>query len=87
MGMLNGIFWILRSRAVWRDILERYGPWQTAYKRFVKWFKAGMFKKIFKNLTIDADMQDISIDSTCINAHKASAGAKKEALHGKLGNL
>ena len=26
----------------------------------------------------DADMQDISIDSTCIKAHKASAGAKKE---------
>ena len=33
---------------------------------------------IFKDLAADADMQDISIDSTCIKAHKSSAGAKKE---------
>ena len=76
--MLNGIFWILRSGASWRDLPERYGPWQTVYKRFVKWSKAGIFKKIFDDLSVDADMQDISIDSTCIKAHKASAGAKKE---------
>lgn len=76
--MLNGIFWILRSRASWRDLPERYGPWQTVYKRFAKWSKAGIFKKIFEDLSDNADMQDISIDSTCIKAHKASAGAKKE---------
>ena len=76
--MLNGIFWILRSGAAWRDLPERYGPWQTVYKRFVKWSKAGIFEKIFQDLAADADMQDISIDSTCIKAHKASAGAKKE---------
>jgi transposase len=76
--MLNGICGILRSGAAWRDLPERYGPWQTVYKRFVKWSKAGIFEKLFKDLTADADMQDISIDSTCIKAHKASAGAKKE---------
>ena len=76
--MLNGILWILRSGAAWRDLPERYGPWQTVYKRFVKWSEAGIFEKIFKNLAADADMQDISIDSTCIKAHKACAGAKKE---------
>ena len=76
--MLNGIFWIARSGAAWRDLPERYGPWQTVYKRFVKWSETGIFEKIFKDLAADADMQDISIDSTCIKAHKASAGAKKE---------
>ena len=44
----------------------------------MKWSKAGIFEKIFKDLAADADMQDISIDSTCIKAHKACAGAKKE---------
>lgn len=76
--MLNGICWIMRSGAAWRDLPERYGPWQTVYKRFAKWQEAGIFEKIFKDLALDADMQDISIDSTCIKAHKASAGAKKE---------
>jgi transposase len=25
-GMLNGIFWVLRSGAPWRDLPETYGP-------------------------------------------------------------
>ena len=44
----------------------------------MKWTKAEVFAKIFSDLAADADMQDISIDSTCVKAHKASAGAKKE---------
>jgi len=27
----NGILWKLRSWAPWRDLPERYGPWQTCY--------------------------------------------------------
>lgn len=76
--MLNGMLWILRSGASWRDLPERYGPWQTVYKRFNQWSKDGVFVRIFHVLRHDPDMQDISIDSTSIKAHKASAGAKKE---------
>lgn len=32
--ILNGIFWIVRSGAAWRDLPERYGPYSTVYKRF-----------------------------------------------------
>ena len=69
--MLNGIFWIARSGAAWRDLPERYGPWQTVYKRFVEWQKSGLIEKIFHELGEDADLEDISIDSTYIKAHKA----------------
>lgn len=30
----NGIFWILRTGAPWRDLPERFGPWQTVYDHF-----------------------------------------------------
>ena len=75
--MLNGIFWIARSGGAWRDLPERYGPWQTVYKRFVEWQKSGLIEKIFHELGEDADLEDISIDSTYIKAHKASAGAER----------
>ena len=39
--MLNGIFWIVRSGAAWRDLLERYSPWHTVYKRFKEWSERG----------------------------------------------
>ena len=73
--MLNGIFWITRSGAAWRDLPERYGPWQTVYKRFKEWSESGLIEKIFHELGKDADLQDISIDGTYIKAHKASAAA------------
>ena len=79
--MFDGIFWIFRSGASWRDLPNRYGPWQTVYKRFAKWSEAGIFEKIFTDLAAEADMQDISIDSTCIKVYKASAGAKKRKLY------
>ena len=75
--MLNGIFWIARSGASWRDLPERYGPWQTVFKRFVEWQKSGLIERIFHELGEDADVEDISIDSTYIKAHKASAGAER----------
>ena len=32
--VLNGILWILRTGAPWRDLPERYGSWKTIYSRF-----------------------------------------------------
>src|ERR1044071_9641813 len=32
--ILNGILWLLRTGAPWRDLPERYGPWQTVASRF-----------------------------------------------------
>jgi len=40
--LLNGIFWVLRSGAPWRDLPERYGPYTTRYNRFVRWRCAGV---------------------------------------------
>jgi transposase len=75
--ILNGIVWILRSGAPWRDLPERYGPWQTVYDRFSKWRKLEAFKILFEELNIDADMQDVSIDSTSSKVHQDASGAKK----------
>ncbi len=32
--VLNGIFYILRTGAPWRDLPERYGPRTTVYNRY-----------------------------------------------------
>ena len=75
--LLNAILWITRSGAAWRDLPERYGAWQTAYKRFVQWLESGLLENVFHELNLDADLENISIDSTYIKAHKASAGAQR----------
>jgi len=44
--VLNGIFWVLRSGAPWRDLPEIYGPCTTCYNRFVRWRRAGVWDRI-----------------------------------------
>ena len=75
--MLNGMLWKVKTGCPWRDLPERYGPWKTVYSRFRLWSKSDVFQKLFEFLSADADLQDVSIDSTSCKAHQHSAGAKK----------
>jgi len=44
--VLNGIFWVLRSGAPWRDLPDDFGPYTTCYNRFVRWRRAGVWGRI-----------------------------------------
>ena len=71
---LNGILWILRSGASWRDMPSRYGDWNAMYKCFSKRQVQSIFEKILNDLATDCDLQDVSIDSTTVKVH----GSKKK---------
>jgi len=83
--VLNGILWILRTGAPWRDLPERYGPWSTVYDRFRHWRDAGLWQCILDALLAQArkvgrfDFDFGALDGTIVRAHKSAAGAKKGA--------
>ena len=83
--IINGILWILRTGAPWRDLPERYGKWESVATRFYRWQKAGIWNRILENLQADADKQgnldwEIHyVDGTVIRAHQHAAGGKKGA--------
>lgn len=74
---MNGILWIARGGAPWRELPERYGPWQTVYSRFRKWRDMGVFEAVFQTLSMDADFENISIDSTACKVHQSASGGEK----------
>ena len=80
--IVNGILWIDRTGAPWRDLPERYGPWSIVASRFYRWQKAGVWQRILAALqqqTDAAGQLDWSkhyVDSTMIRAHQHAAGAK-----------
>ena len=82
---MNGLVWVARSGAPWRDMPERYGPWETVYTFFRELLDEGILVSIFAELNIDADMENLSLDSTTVRAHQHSAGAKKGANPPKSG--
>src|ERR671919_1458103 len=53
--VLNGILWIDRTGAPWRDLPERYGPWRTVASRFYRWQKAGTWDRMLKALQRQED--------------------------------
>ena len=82
--ILNAMVWIARSGAPWRDLSERYGPWETVYSRFRKWINDGILDNIFHVLGLDAELDELFMDSSIVQAHQHSAGAKKGGLPMKL---
>ncbi|MYS79595.1 IS5 family transposase [Streptomyces sp. SID5474] len=83
--LIDGIRWRTRAGVPWRDVPERYGPWQTVYGLFRRWQRDGTWKRILERLQADADARglitwDVNIDSTICRAHQHAAGARKKAL-------
>jgi len=74
--VLNGIFYILRTGAPWRDLPERYGPHTTVYNRYVRWGERGIWRRIFEALATECEDALVFVDSSIVKAHRAAAGAK-----------
>ena len=81
--ILNGIVWIARSGAPWREPPERCGAWQTVYSHFRKWIDDGILDNIFHILSLEAELTELSMDASIVQAHQHSAGAKKGGLQTK----
>lgn len=75
--VLNGIFWVLRSGAPWRDLPERYGPRTTCYNRFVRWRKAGVWDRLMEAIAKAYDGRVQMIDTSIVRVHQQGATAKR----------
>lgn len=82
--ILNALFWKLATGASWRDIPERYGPWQTVYERFTVWSEDGTLVKMVTALQKQLDVSgkldwvQFNIDGTTVRASRAAGGARKK---------
>jgi transposase len=82
--ILNGILWIHRTGAPWRDLPRRYGPTGTVSSRFYRWRKAGIWQRILSDLQAEAHQRgeidwDLHfVDATIVRAHQHAAGARRD---------
>ena len=83
---LDGILWILRTGAPWRDLPKRYGKFTSVHDRFGRWRADGTLDRILAQLRDDLDAAgkidwDLwCIDGSSVRATRAASGAKKRAL-------
>ncbi|MGW5450190.1 IS5 family transposase [Streptomyces asiaticus] len=80
--VINGVLYRVRTGVQWRDLPERFGPWETVYKRHRRWSADGTWKMLLSKVQAAEDAADridwdVSVDSTAVRAHQHAAGARK----------
>jgi len=81
--VFNGVLWILRTGAPWQDLPPRYGPYQTAHRRFQNWVRSGVIEQILLRLAqhLQAagglDLKECFVDGTFVPAKKGGVASGK----------
>ena len=88
--VLDGILWILRTGAPWRDLPDEFGAWQTCWRLFDRWNTDGVLVRILQSLQAEAhragrlDTELWCIDGTVVRASRAAAGGGKKGIRRSL---
>jgi transposase len=84
--VVDGILWIVRTGAAWRDLPEEFGPWGTAWDLFDKWTADGTWDEILRRLRAaqveagEIDEELWCIDGTTVRAARCAAGGGKKGV-------
>ena len=75
---VEGMAWKYRTGATWRDVPERFGKWNSIYKRFARWAEDGTWEKLLAEVQKQSDAAGkldwaVSIDSTIARVHQHGA--------------
>ncbi|MFI6201947.1 IS5 family transposase [Streptomyces phaeochromogenes] len=80
--VINGVLYRVRTGVQWRDLPERFGPWETVYKRHRRWSADETWQMLLSKVLAAEDAAgridwDVSVDSTAVRARQHAAGARK----------
>ncbi|MDP3749137.1 MAG: IS5 family transposase, partial [Phenylobacterium sp.] len=75
---VDALLWMARSGGRWRDLPERFGPYQTAKRRYYRWIEMGVLNRLFEAVAAEPDLEWVMLDATVIRAHAQAAGARRK---------
>ena len=82
--VIDGILWIMRTGAPWRDLPDEFGKWGTVWDLFDKWNDDGTLDEILHRLRAarievgDIDQELWCVDGTVVRAARCAAGGGKK---------
>ena len=77
-AVLNGILWVLGTGAQWRELPNKYPPYQTCHRRFQQWVRGGKLEGILRVLAEELhargklDLEEAFIDASFTEAKKGA---------------
>jgi transposase len=68
--VMEAVFRRVRTGSPWRDLPPAFGHWNSQFRRFRRWARAGVFESLFKAMGGDVDLEYVLIDGTIVQVHQ-----------------
>ena len=79
---VNAVLFVAKTGIPWRDLPERFGNWNSVWRRFNRWCRTGVWTRLAEALAEalgEPDLTELHLDSTSVKAHRAAAGSRRQA--------
>lgn len=74
---VNAVFWLAKTGSPWRDLPERFGNWNSNFRRFKRWADNGVWERVLEVFSNEEQYDLLLLDSSIIRAHQHAAGGKR----------
>ena len=75
---VDAILFVAKTGIPWRDLPERFGKWNSVWRRFDRWCERGVWQTLAQQLG-EPDLLELQLDSTSIKVHLAGVGGRRQA--------
>jgi transposase len=79
---IEAVYWMSRTGSQWRELHDRYGNWNSIFKRFNAWSKKNIWANLLQFCAKDPDLEYVMIDATIVRAHACAAGYGNQKTEG-----
>jgi transposase len=79
---VNAVVYVAKTGIPWRDLPERFGRWNSVWRRFDRWCASGVWSGLAKILG-DPDLDELHLDSTSVKAHQSASGSQRKPAEKK----
>ena len=75
---VDAVLFVAKTGIPWRDLPERFGKWNSVWRRFDRWCENGVWELLMQELC-EYDLEELQLDSTSVKVHVAAVGGRREA--------
>ncbi|MFO1125802.1 MAG: transposase [Methylocystis sp.] len=79
---LEAVFWILRTGSAWRNLPPQFGKWYTAYTRYHRWDRKGVWPRVVVALS-QAGACDFQYDEDGLRLASSDESRMRELLRSR----
>jgi len=81
---VEGVLWIVRTGAPWRDLPEVFGEWNSVFRRFSRWSQKGVWQRVFEVMSDDPDFEYLTPRSSGLTSTPAAQKGGSKSSHRTL---